>query len=469
MPRLRTRIKQIPEGHQPEIRAMGARHIGLLACAFFELSCATATPPAHRGPSDAAIAGGAGAVQRPSYNTGHGFFVSDGKLYDAKGNEFRIRGVNRVHWDSDSAAGLVKSGSNTVRWDIDFTRPVAANVDLVMQQSIDNGIVPVVGNWTGTCSPDPSKLSASVATWVAQASAWTKLDKYLIVNVANEWGPGNSTVWRDSYISAIARLRSAGYTGAILVDSGGCGQDDADLLQYSQAVFESDPQRNVIFAVHLYGGANDYSAEIQSVRKGNPTVVTLSSNSPTHPFAPNYNGSNNTYSGLTSYQIDDVQGMTQLNGNHAALQNVGGVSGAWTVTLTVDSTQWNDYTGGGKIVDNGNYAFRIAQLAGLSRRTGAAYIIGEFGPGKNIGPSPTLVTPGQIITAAEANGIGWLAWAWDDNNLAGCSSDDRWFSMTKGCGRYAQPSDLTSFGKDVELDPHYGIAVLAKRASIFSR
>jgi hypothetical protein len=41
--------------------------------------------------------------------------------------------------------------------------------------------------------------------------------------------------------------------------------------------------------------------------------------------------------------------------------------------------------------------------------------------------------------------------------------------MTKVCGRYTQTSDLTNFGKDVELDPNYGIAVLAKRASIFSK
>jgi hypothetical protein len=448
---------------------MGARHIGLLAvaCAVFELSCAAAAP--HRGSTGAFVAGGAGTVQRPSYNTGNGFFVSNGKLYDPAGNEFRIRGVNRLHWDSDSAAGLVKSGSNTVRWNIDFTRPAAVNVGMVTLQSIDNGIVPVVGNWGGTCSSDPSKLSAIVSTWVAQAPQWTKLDKYLIVNVANEWGPANSALWRDSYVSAIARLRAAGYMGPILVDSGGCGQDDADLLQYSQAVFDSDPQRNVVFAAHLYGGSHDYSASIQSVRKGNPTVITLAGNSPTHPFAPNYNGSNNSYSGLTAYQIDDVQGMTQLNGNHAALQNVGGVPGAWTVTLSEDSTHWGDYGGGGKIVDNGNYAFRIAQLAALSRRTGAAYIIGEFGPGKNIGPSPTLVTPGQIIAAAEANGIGWLAWAWDDNDLAGCSSDNKWFSMTYGCGRYARPSDLTDFGKEVVLDPSHGIVALARRASIFSK
>ena len=99
---------------------MGARHIGFLAmaCAVFQLSCSAAAP--NRGLNDASVADSTATVQRPSYNTGKGFFVRDGILYDAKGNEFRIRGVNRVHWDSDSAAGLVKSGSNTVRWDLDF-------------------------------------------------------------------------------------------------------------------------------------------------------------------------------------------------------------------------------------------------------------------------------------------------------------------------------------------------------------
>ena len=448
---------------------MGARQIRfwVTLLAVSGMSCAAVA--SDRGSASAAGADRTGTAQRPSYSTGKGFFIREGKLYDAKGNEFRIRGVNRVHWDSDSAAGLVKSGSNTVRWDIDFTRPAAVNAGMVKQQSIDNGIVPVVGNWTGTCNSDPAKLSAIVATWVAQASEWTKLDKYLIVNIANEWGPGNSTVWRDSYVDAVARLRAAGFTGPILIDSGGCGQDQADLLQYSQAVFDSDPQRNVLFASHLYGGTNAYSATIQSVRKGNPTVITLAGDSPTHPFAPNYNGSNNSYSGLTAYHVDGARGMVQLNGDQVASQNVGGVPGAWTVTLSVDSTHWADYTGGGKVVDNGNFAFRIAQLAALSQHTGAAYIIGEFGPGKNIGPSPTLVTPGEIITAAEANGIGWLAWAWDDNNLAGCASDNRWFSMTTGCGRYSRASDLTDFGKDVVLNPVYGIAAVAKRASIFSR
>jgi hypothetical protein len=116
---------------------------------------------------------------------------------------------------------------------------------------------------------------------------------------------------------------------------------------------------------------------------------------------------------------------------------------------------------------NGNYALRIARFAALAQKTGAAYIIGEFGPGRNIGPSPTTVTPSEIITAAEANGISWLPWAWDDNDLHGCKADNNWFSMTYACGQYSRPSDLTNFGQDVILDPTYGITALSRRASIF--
>jgi len=36
-----------------------------------------------------------GTVSRPSYNTGNGFFVLNGKLYDPNGNEFRMRGVKQ--------------------------------------------------------------------------------------------------------------------------------------------------------------------------------------------------------------------------------------------------------------------------------------------------------------------------------------------------------------------------------------
>ena len=323
-----------------------------------------------------------GTVSRPSYNTGNGFFVLNGKLYDPNGNEFlHAWGGSEFHYDSNSSAGIAKSGANAVRIfvETDYGQTWSALANIVQTQHVANKEVPVItfamdGSGTNTsCNTTTAVLTAAVNNWVNSAAVWTPFNKNSIFNLANEWGPQNSTVWRDSYISAISSLRAAGYLGPIMIDTGGCGQDANDLLNYSSAVFNSDPQKNIIFSYHVYGG---YS-----------TFTTLA-------------------------------GLNAL----------------------------------------------AAQLAALSATDGMVFVFGEFGPGRDIGPSPTLITPAQVITAADTNGIGWLAWAWDDNDLAGCTSDDNWFSMTYHCGAYTQTSDLTSYGQDVVLNPTYGITALAKRA-----
>ena len=353
-------------------QSIASEYVRGTAAALAVVLWACATQAIAAGSADVPAAAST-RVSRPSYNSGDGFFVWQGRLYDSSGNEFRIRGVNRLHWDSDSAAGIAASHANTVRWDIDFSRPESANVALVRTQSIAHREVPVVGNWNATCSEEPTRLSAVVDVWVRQAPAWTRLNRDLIVNIANEWGPGDSAVWRDSYIEAVKALRAAGYLGTILVDSGGCGQDINDLLHYSGAIFESDPQKNVMFALHIYGRV------------------------PRDQVAPD-----------------------------------------------------------------------LRQLAELSHSAGMAFVVGEFGPGRSTGPSPTKATPGEVITAAESNGIGWLAWAWDDNDLADGASDDNWFSMTyRGPGIFHRPSDLTVFGRDIVLNPVYGLEALAAPASVF--
>jgi mannan endo-1,4-beta-mannosidase len=234
--------------------------------------------------------------------------------------------------------------------------------------------MPLFPNGTGSSgNTSATELMAGVGWWVANAATFTAIDKYLMINIANEWGPSNSPVWRDAYVNAIASMRAAGYLGPLVIDAGGWGQNIDDLLNYSTAVFNSDPQKNVIFSLHIYGAI--------------PTV---------------------------------------------------------------------------------NVAPDLTQLAALSASAGMVFIVGEFGPGRNIGPTPTLTTPGQVITAAEASGIGWIGWAWDDNNLPGGAANDSSFSMTKtGPGIYTQPSDLTTFGQDVVLSPIYGLQALAKRATIF--
>ena len=322
---------------------------------------------------------------RPAYNTGSGFFVSRGQLYDANGNVFRIRGADRAHYDNPDQPGISKSGANTVRffmYNIGVSGAPGASTyatSVALQQHINYHELPIItaANVAGVSTAisgdnSATDLATTVSWWVNNVGAFAPIMNQMAINIANEWGASNSSVWASSYETAIARLRAAGYTCPLVIDTGGSGEDFGDLLNYATQVFNSDPQKNLIFSLHLY--YNSASA-----------------------FAGNV----------------------------------------------------------------------LPQLASLSASQGMAFIIGEFGPGRNIGPAPTPVTPGQIIQASEAAGLGWIAWAWDDNDQANCSSSNNWFSMTYHCGTYTAPSDLTWFGLDVTLNPAYGLGALASPPAAF--
>jgi mannan endo-1,4-beta-mannosidase len=323
-------------------------------------------------------------VARPAYNTGHGLFVRNGKLYDSNGIEFRIRGVDLCHYDSTrhSGPGIARSNANAVRVALWLSSvPTSTYVSTLQTYISDREVaIPTMFVVPGTrtrLSGDQSTadLAATVDNWVANFHYYAPLQHHLIINVANEWGPRDSATWAAAYESAIARLRAAGYSAPIMIDSGGWGQDTGDLLSYAQKVFNSDPQKNVIFSFHAY---------------------------------------------------------------HA-------VGGVWTPAALS--------------------AFAL-QLHALSASTGMVFVFGEFGPGRDIGPSPTLLTPQQVIGAAEAAGIGWLGWAWDDNDLANGASNDHGFSMTfDGPGMYTSPSDLTTYGKEMVLS-NYAL-VRARKATDF--
>lgn len=318
----------------------------------------------------------ASTAQRPAGNTGTGFFVSGRKLFDANGNEFRIRGLNHLHFDSPSV-GIPKTGANAERWVVSGN---AATDAQLAAKSVANKMVPIVGDWDGTCDESPATLSAIVDKWVAQASTWKARERDTLINIANEWGPDDSTVWRDAYVSAVQRMRAAGINSTLVVDSGGCGQALGDLLDFAAAVEAADPQHNVLFDVHLYG--------------------------------------------------------------------------FWCVTGCDPSWQ-----------------FPLAASLDRIVATGLPVVVGEFGPGRSIGPSPTTMTPVDVISAAEARGIGWIAWAWDDpagefTSPPMCPPNDTWFALS--CtGDYRSNADLTTFGKSVVEDPAWGLKTLAKKASIF--
>jgi mannan endo-1,4-beta-mannosidase len=228
--------------------------------------------------------------------------------------------------------------------------------------------VPIPGNWDGTCNNSTATLTSIVDLWVARAASWTTSDfqRYAIIDIANEWGPTDSVAWRDSYISAISRLRNAGYKQTLMIDTGGCGQDAFDILKHAQAVFDSDPEKNVIFGLHIYG--------------------------------------------------------------------------QWARPAT---QSWQH-----------DYDTVLAQMSLLN----VPIVIGEFGPGNNIGPSPTLITPLAVMTTAEVYSWGWLAWAADDGN------DDKWFAMLYNNAVYNSSADLTNFGKVVVDNPISGLKAIAVKA-----
>ena len=150
-------------------------------------------------------------VSRPETNTGKGFFVLDGILYDASGNEFIPVGANSgVYWQNEangikSFSDMKKAGANCVRivsvtnnssnswsWQSSFSKQKAC-----VKASVDNKLIPILEFHDVTCGTgydddkDDKNLKKCVDYWCTPnlVSLCREYEKYLIVNVANEWGP----------------------------------------------------------------------------------------------------------------------------------------------------------------------------------------------------------------------------------------------------------------------------------------
>ena len=421
------------------------------------------------------------SVSRPAYNStvSNGFFVLNGKLYDPNGYEFRIRGLNRNHYDSNTWVGpacAAKTATNAARWFMyltDGSIPVSTYVTELNDQYIANGILPIItmaifpnGNATSG-NASPSDLTNGVNWWVSNSSAFAPYMEKMAINIANEWGPSNSTTWRDSYKTAVSSLRSAGYTCPIVIDAGGSGQDAADIVNYASAIQANDSLRNCVFSYHSYGLTTNTAGIISGITKASGAVVTLNYSLTPHPFDSLYtNPGDNTYTGITSWLLSGVGGMTAINGTQPSGTNgAGGSPSSYTLTLTVDSSGFGAYTSGGQITPASYYTNMIGQFAAL-QSSNICVIIGEFGPGQNIGPSPTTTSPYNVIATAEANGLGWVYWAWDDH--VGSPAFTGWFGCTiNNTGAFSVNSDLTAPGLDSCFNPRYGLVAFATKASVF--
>jgi hypothetical protein len=243
-----------------------------------------------------------GKVSRPSYNSSakNGFFVLDGELYDPNGSPFRIRGLDRTHYDGPSWAGAANgalSGANAVRF---FQYNIgnqtgyytaAQFYPVADAQSVSNGVLPIItaanvpNTSTGTSGDQSATdLATVVAWWVQNESTWAPIMDRIAINIANEWGPSASTTWQYSY----------------------------------QAI---------------QGSISNVSG----------TTLTIDSSAATNPFASTPFAYISGAGGITSQVVD--------------LSNPGGSKGAWTVQSSVSLS---GYTSGGTLYGGAVGALRAA-------------------------------------------------------------------------------------------------------------
>ncbi|GAB2978694.1 cellulase family glycosylhydrolase [Saccharothrix stipae] len=196
-----------------------------------------------------------------------GFTVSNGRLLDANGNDFVMRGVNHAHtWYADRTTQALKdikaTGANTVRVVLSsgdrWTLNNAADVTNVINQCKANKLICVMEVHDTTGYQEQSgavSLARAVEYWKSIQSAMAGQEKYVILNIGNEpWGNNGHAGWTQATKDAITSLRAAGFEHTIMVDAPNWGQDWGFTMRDNAAsVFATDPRKNTVFSVHMYG------------------------------------------------------------------------------------------------------------------------------------------------------------------------------------------------------------------------
>lgn len=214
------------------------------------------------------------APTTPAHAAPTGFRVQDGRLLEASGNDFVMRGVNHAHtWYADKLDSLdhIKAkGANTVRVVLSsgdrWTRNDTADVANVVAQCKRNRLICVleVHDTTGYGEQSGAvALSRAADYWIEVRDALVGQEDYVVVNIGNEpHGNTDYARWTDDTKAAIQKLRAAGFDHTLMVDAPNWGQDWAFTMRDNAAsVFAADPDANTVFSIHMYG-VFDTAAEV---------------------------------------------------------------------------------------------------------------------------------------------------------------------------------------------------------------
>lgn len=204
------------------------------------------------------------------------FYTMKSKLYDPCGIEFNMKGVNYAPYNWGYAGNelllneIAQTGANTVRLSWYANNPdakthsvyTAFKLAAVLDKCTLEGMLPVIELHDQTCQNNPQAL-ISLTDFYLQSDVKNVLmarqDK-LIINIANEslfvlWAGNVSSAqntFKITYNSIITKLRDAGYTCPLMIDSPDCGTNSDALAAVGQEIINADPQHNIIFSIHTY-------------------------------------------------------------------------------------------------------------------------------------------------------------------------------------------------------------------------
>ncbi|MGW0912322.1 cellulase family glycosylhydrolase [Streptomyces sp. NPDC002784] len=203
-----------------------------------------------------------------------GLHISNGRLLEANGNDFVMRGVNHAHtWypgETQSLADIKALGANSVRVVLSnghrWTRNTPEDVAAVIASCKANRLICVleVHDTTGYGEEAAAATLDSAADyWIGLKDVLAGQEDYVIVNIGNEpWGNTDPAGWTDPTIASVKKLRAAGLDHTIMVDAPNWGQDWQGVMRANaQAVYAADPTGNLIFSIHMYS-VYDTAAEI---------------------------------------------------------------------------------------------------------------------------------------------------------------------------------------------------------------
>lgn len=321
------------------------------------------------------VTGELASLNLPHGNAHNNFHVSGSILKDPNGNPFIMRGVNNPHiwWDTESynALATIRSYSaNSVRivWE---TKGRAARLKQILERCKQLKLIAVVELHDVTCKKgesdrnnDPKRLN-DMAKYFAREDISTVLksySKYTLINIANEWGDHKltDTAWLDGYKTAITTVRTAGLTNPIIIDSSGCGQNSSPIKKYGKALLEHDPNKNVLFSIHMYGkwnDAGDIGKELNAIKNMGLCVII-------GEFGYNYkNGHNNL-----DCKVDAFEVMKQSN-----LNDIGYLAWSWSGNdrknawlNLAEASDWKTLTEWGDHVFNSEYGIKkTSKLASI--------------------------------------------------------------------------------------------------------